>query len=550
MSRPATRVSRLVLALASASLLCTIAPRAGAQAAPDSARIERLKAEALTKIEARSKLVQEMIDHQFSFSELGFQEFETQKYLTGILKQAGFDITLGYAGMPSAWVARWSNGSGKPVIALGSDVDGIPQSNNKPGVGFLDPQVVGAPGHGEGHNTGQAVNIAAALVVKEIMTREKIPGTLVLWPGIAEEQMAGKAFLVREGLFKDADVALFTHVGNGLGVSWGASGQSALISAIFQFKGTSAHAAGSPWRGRSALDAAMLMGTGWEYQREHNELPTRSHYVIMDGGDQPNVVPSTASIWFYFRERDYERTKALFETGKRIAQGAALMANVELDTVMMVGSGWSGHFNKTIAEVTFDNIKRVGMPAWDDADQTLAKGLQKELGARESGLSTASEFAMGTPVPESRMLGGGSDDIGDVSWNLPTVTLRYPSNIPGLPGHNWSSSIASATPIAHKGAVQGAKVQALTLIDILMKPQVVADAWTYFRDVQTKDVKYVPFISATDKPPIWMNADIMARYKPELQKHYYDAKKYKSYLEQLGIAYPTTRETLKPKMDN
>lgn len=538
---------RCTLALAAVALFAPAIPALRAQAAPDSVRLERLKAEALTKIEARAKLIQEIIDHQFSFSELGFQEFETQKYLTGILKQAGFDITLGYAGMPSAWIARW--GSGKPVITLGSDVDGIPQSNNKPGVAFLDPLVQGAPGHGEGHNTGQAVNIAAALVVKEIMTRERIPGTLVLWPGIAEEQMSGKAFLVREGLFEDADVALFTHVGNGLGVSWGASGQSALVSAIFQFKGTSAHAAGAPWRGRSALDAAMLTGTGWEYQREHNELPTRSHYVILDGGDQPNVVPSTASIWFYFRERDYERTLALFETGKRIARGAAMMANVELDTVMIVGSGWSAHFNKTIAEVTFENIKRVGAPQWDDADQSLARALQKELGGREMGLSTQAEFALGQPVPESRMLGGGSDDIGDVSWNVPTVTLRYPSNIPGLPGHNWSSSIASATPIAHKGALAGAKVQALTMLDILMKPRVVADAWAYFRDVQTKDTKYTPFISPTDKPPIWMNAEIMARFKPELQKHYYDAKKYKTYLEQLGIAYPTTRETQKPKMD-
>ena len=487
------------------------------------------------------------MDHLFSFSELGMQEFETQRYLTGLLEKEGFTVERGYAGMPSAWIARW--GSGKPVIALGSDVDGIPQSNNKPGVAFGAPLVEGAPGHGEGHNTGQAVNIAAALAVKEIMIRDRIPGTLIIWPGIAEEQMTGKAFFVREGLFKDADVALFTHVSNGLGVSWGQSGQSALISAIFKFKGTSAHAAGAPWRGRSALDAAMLMGTGWEYQREHNELPTRSHYVIMDGGDQPNVVPSTASIWFYFRERDYDRTVALFESGKRIARGAAMMANVELDTVMMVGSGWSGHFNKTIAEVTFENIKRVGMPEWDEADQELARALQKELGTRQSGLSSATEFAMGGPVNESQRMGGGSDDIGDVSWNLPTVTLRYPANIPGLPGHNWSSSIASATPIAHKGALAGAKVQALTLLDILLKPQVVADAWTYFRDVQTKDTKYKPFIAPTDQPPIWLNAEIMARFKPELQKHYYDATKYKTYLEQLGIAYPTTRETMKPKMD-
>ncbi|WKW13499.1 peptidase dimerization domain-containing protein [Pseudogemmatithrix spongiicola] len=541
---------RATLAAALLALAPAVAAPLAAQATADSARLERLKAEALTRVEGRAKLVQEIIDHLFSFSELGFQEFETQRYLTGLLEQNGFQITRGYAGMPSAWVARWVSPAGaRPVITMGSDVDGIPQSNNKPGVAYLDPQVQGAPGHGEGHNTGQAVNIAAALSVKELMIRDRIPGTIVIWPGIAEEQMAGKAFLVREGLFRDADVALFTHVGNSLGVSWGQSGQTALVSAIFRFKGTSAHAAGAPWRGRSALDAAMLMGTGWEYQREHNELPTRSHYVILDGGDQPNVVPPTASIWFYFRERDYPRTMALFEAGKRIARGAAMMANVELDTVMVVGSGWSGHFNKTIAEVTYENIKRVGMPTWSDEDQALARGLQQELGGQPRGLSTAVEFTLQGPTPESQRMGGGSDDIGDVSWNVPTVTLRYPSNIPGLPGHNWSSSIASATPIAHKGALQGAKVQALTMLDILLRPQVVADAWKYFREVQTAETKYTPFISPTDQPPIWMNADIMARYKPELQKYYYDARRYRTYLEQLGIRYPTTRATPKPNMD-
>ena len=541
---------RATLAAALLALAPAVAAPLAAQATADSARLERLKAEALTRVEGRAKLVQEIIDHLFSFSELGFQEFETQRYLTGLLEQNGFQITRGYAGMPSAWVARWVSPAGaRPVITMGSDVDGIPQSNNKPGVAYLDPQVQGAPGHGEGHNTGQAVNIAAALSVKELMIRDRIPGTIVIWPGIAEEQMAGKAFLVREGLFRDADVALFTHVGNSLGVSWGQSGQTALVSAIFRFKGTSAHAAGAPWRGRSALDAAMLMGTGWEYQREHNELPTRSHYVILDGGDQPNVVPPTASIWFYFRERDYPRTMALFEAGKRVARGAAMMANVELDTVMVVGSGWSGHFNKTIAEVTYANIQRVGMPTWSDEDQALARALQQELGGQPRGLSTAVEFTLQGPTPESQRMGGGSDDIGDVSWNVPTVTLRYPSNIPGLPGHNWSSSIASATPIAHKGALQGAKVQALTMLDILLRPQVVADAWKYFREVQTAETKYTPFISPTDQPPIWMNADIMARYKPELQKYYYDARRYRTYLEQLGIRYPTTRATPRPNMD-
>ena len=538
---------RRLLVVATLTIVAAVASAValGAQA-PDAARLERLKVEALTRVDARAKQIQEIIDHQFSFSELGMQEFETQRYLTGILEQAGFAVQRGYAGMPSAWVARWSNGTGKPVIALGSDVDGIPQANNKPGVGFADALVAGAPGHGEGHNTGQAVNIAAALVVKELMIRDRIPGTLILWPGIAEEQMAGKAFLVREGLFRDVDVALFTHVGNSLGVSWGQSGQSALVSAIFQFRGQSAHAAGAPWRGRSALDAALLMGNGWEYQREHNELQTRSHYIIMDGGDQPNVVPSTASIWFYFRDRDYPSTMRLLDAGKRIARGAAMMANVELDTVMIVGSGWSAHFSRPIAEATHANILRVGHPTWDENDQSLARGLQRELGSRETGLAVSPDTILDGPVNPATWRGGGSDDIGDVSWNVPTVTLRYPSNIPGLPGHNWSSSIASATPIAHKGALAGAKVQALTLLDILLKPQVVTDAWTYFRDVQTKDVKYTPFISPTDQPPIWMNAEIMARYRPLLAPHYYDPKKFRSYLEQLGIRYPTVREA--PRM--
>ena len=182
-----------------------------AAAKPD-ARLEKLKAEAIAKIDTKAKMIQEIVDQLFSFGELGMQEFETSKYLTNLLEQNGFTIERGVAGMPTAFVATW--GSGKPEIALGSDIDGIPQSNQKPGFGFFEPLVQGAPGHGEGHNSGQAVNIAAALVVKEIMEREKLAGTLKIWPGVAEEQVAGKAHLVRAGVFKNTDVALFTHVGN------------------------------------------------------------------------------------------------------------------------------------------------------------------------------------------------------------------------------------------------------------------------------------------------------------------------------------------------
>ena len=192
--------------------------------------LDDLKDEVLGMVEARSKQVQEIVDMLFSFGELGMQEFETQRYLTGILEDAGFDIELGVAGMPSAWTARWSNGTGSPVIAMGSDVDGIPQSNQKPGVGYRDPILSMAPGHGEGHNSGQAVNIVAALAVKELMEREDISGTLLMWPGIAEEQLGSKAFFVREGVFEGVDVNLFTHVGNNFGVSWGQGGGNALMS--------------------------------------------------------------------------------------------------------------------------------------------------------------------------------------------------------------------------------------------------------------------------------------------------------------------------------
>src|SRR5204862_1048930 len=180
-----------------------------------------------------------------------FQEFETSKYLTGILKQNGFSIQDDLAGIPTAWMATW--GSGKPVIALGSDIDDIPQASQKPGVAWHEPIIEGAPGHGEGHNSGMPLQIAAALAVKKIMEREHLQGTLKLWPGVAEELLGTKAYYVRAGLFKDVDVVLFAHVGDNFRVASGPGNQTGLVSIEYSFKGESAHAAGAPWRGRSAL---------------------------------------------------------------------------------------------------------------------------------------------------------------------------------------------------------------------------------------------------------------------------------------------------------
>ena len=525
----------LLLAVMIAAL--TLVPNLVAQ---QDSRLEDLKAEAEQMIRDRAKLAQEIVDHLFSFGELGMQEFETQRYLTGLLEEEGFDIELGVAGMPSAWTATWSNGSGKPVIALGSDVDGIPQSNQKPGVAYRDPILSMAPGHGEGHNSGQAVNIVAAIVVKELMEREGVNGTLLIWPGVAEEQVASKAYFVREGVFEDVDVNLFTHVGNNFGVSWGQGGGNALWSVQFRFTGETAHSAGSPWRGRSALDAIMLMAQGWEFKREHLRPAARSHYIIVEGGDQPNVVPQTATIWFYFRERDYELTKEQYDAAVLMAEGAALMTGTEVDTIMTVGAAWGRHFSKPVAEVTYSNIQAVGLPDWSEDDVRFAEAFQREMGVDVTGLADSIRALRG-PVDLSQSLGGGSDDIGDVSWNMPTVTLSYPSNMSGGPGHNWANGIAMATPIAHKGAVAGARVQARTLLDLFLDGETVEAAWTYFNDVQTAETVYTPFISPTDQPAIWLNEEIMARWRPEMRPYYYDSNRFSTYLEQLGIEYPTIR---------
>jgi aminobenzoyl-glutamate utilization protein B len=520
------------------------APAAKAPAAPAAKidpRLEALKKQAVADVEAMRDFTQQMVDQVFSFGELGFQEFETQKYLTGILEKEGFQVTLGVAGIPTAWTARW--GSGKPVIALGSDVDCIPQASQKPGVAYHDPIIEGAPGHGEGHNSGVPLNITAALAVKRIMEREKIPGTIMLWPGIAEEQLGTKAYYVREGVFKDADIVLYNHVGSNLSTSWGDSGGNGLVSVEYTFEGETAHSAGAPWRGRSALDAVELMDIAWNFRREHLRIQQRSHYVITNGGDQPNVVPRNASVWYYFRETSYPDIKRMWEIADKIANGATMMTDTTVSS-RVLGSAWPSHMNKVLSETMYSNIKAVGLPEWTEADQTLAKALQRELKVPETGLVTEIRELRGREkIDDDEKRGGGSDDIGDISWNVPTVSLSFPANIQAGPGHNWANAISMATPIAHKGVTAGAKVQAMTVLDIVMRPEVVTQAWDYFKTVQSKDTKYTPLIRPQDKPATHLNKAIMDKYRPEMRKYYFDPTKYKTYLEQLGIKYPTVRSS-------
>lgn len=528
-------VSKFLAAMSVAGLMCTAAPAALAQTYSASA-VSTLKGKAEAGVEARAKLAQQMNDSIFSFGELGFQEVETSNYVTGVLEKNGFTIQRGVAGLPTGWTATWTHGQGGPVIVLGSDIDGIPKASQKPGVPWHDPLIEGAPGHGEGHNSGQALNVVAALAVKEIMERDNIPGTLMLWPGVAEELLSGKAYMVRDGVFKGADVAIFTHVGSNLTTAWGQPRGTGMVSVEYSFKGASAHSAGAPWRGRSALDAVELMNMGWNMRREHLRPEQRSHYVITDGGDQPNVVPSSASVWYYFREQSFDGIQKSFEIGNTIAEAAAKMTDTTV-THRVIGSAAPQHFNRPLAEAAKANIDKVGLPKWSADEQAFAKAVQKNLGAPQKGLATQLD-KLATPVekPES----GGSDDIGDISWTLPTVSIYYPANIPELPGHHWSNAISMATPVAHKGVVAGSKVVAMTMVDVLTRPDLRAQAKDYFVKVQTKDQKYVPMLAASDKPPIEINTEVMAKYRPEMRKFYYDQDRYPTYLDQLGIKWPPT----------
>src|SRR5260221_1159318 len=365
-----------------------------------------LKQEAITETDKLQTLTQQMVDQIFSYSELGFQEYETSRYVARILEKNGFKVEKGIAGIPTAWVASY--GGGKPVIAFITDLDCIPRASQKPGVAYHDPLVEGAPGSGEGQNSGMAVNVTAALVLKKAIEKYHLSGTIRLLPGVAEELVGTKAFYVRAGLFKDVDIVLGAHVNSEFSTTYatGKGTWTGLVSVQYFFHGKAAHAAFAPWDGRSALDAVELMDTGWDFNREHLRLSQRAHRVIIDGGEQPNVVPSEAAVWYYFRELDYPHIKGLYDLGNTVADSAAKMTGTTVDR-KLVGSAWPPFFNKVEAEAQQKNIEAVGMPKWNNTHQTLAKDLQKEIGTKVEGIKDKCE-PLTEPVKNPS--GGGSDE--------------------------------------------------------------------------------------------------------------------------------------------
>jgi aminobenzoyl-glutamate utilization protein B len=464
-------------------------------------------------VERNGKSIALLGDNIFYFAELGMQELETAKLMTEVLQKAGFKVERGISGMPTAFLATY--GSGKPVIAIHTEYDTTPGNSQTPGVTDHKPLVEGAPGHGEGHNVNAAVMIGAAFAIKKAMDEFKLPGTLKIFGAPAEELLIPRPYFVRDGYFKDVDVAFHTHIGEGLRTEYGLR-QYALISAEFTFRGQSSHAAAAPWQGRDALDAVELMSMGFDKLREHLEPTHRSHRVISYGGDQPNVIPGLAKIWWFFREQDIEKAQANFEKAKKVAQGAAMMTNTEW-SVQVFSAIWPTRGNRTLAEVTQKNVELVGMPKFTEQEHNLAKDLQRKLGGKPVGLHTKI-----APLRESRQ-GASSNDAGEVSWIVPTGRVTFPANIPEIPNHHWAAGVAPATSIAHKGAVAGAKVLAASVVDFMMDPKLMEEAKATFKE-ETKGFVYKSFLPPDQKPPVHMNREIMARYRPLLEKFYLKEK--------------------------
>ena len=510
-------VKRPLTALLLATALAAPGALAHAEAPPE------MKSAAVAGVEARAKLAQEMVDSVYSFAEPGFQEFKTSEYITGILEKNGFKIERGSAGIPTAWTATW--GSGGPKIALGSDIDALLGLSQVPGSPEIKPQVPGAPGHGEGHNSGMPLIVVAALAAKDVMEKNNLPGTLMIWPGVAEELLATKAFYVREGMFKDVDVSIFTHVSRDFSTGWGPMGNNGMVSVEYTFKGKTSHAAGAPW------------AAAWNMRREHLPVTQRSHYVITNGGGQPNIVPGEASVWYYFREQSFDSIRSLYETGNKISEAAAMATDTTVSR-RILGYAAPNYGNKPLAEAAYANIQAVGMPQWSAADNAFAKGVQEANGLKVEPLETQIS-PLSSPDSRGVSMGGGSDDIGDIMWTVPTITIRYPSNIPNTIGHNVTAAIGMATPIAHKGVVAGAKAVSMTILDLVTTPSLVAEAKDYFQNVQLKEQTYDPVLTASDTPAIHLNQTIMEQMRPKMAPLYYDPTKYDTYLEQLGVAYPT-----------
>ena len=480
-------LGRPIFALAGC-LALSVAPPARAQAKTDAHKqVEQL----VEQNAANWKQVSKQI---WDYAELGYHENRSSELLQAQLKAAGFSLESGVADEPTGFIASY--GQGKPVIAILGEFDALPGLSQNP-VPQRSPVVPHAPGHGCGHNLLGSGSGLAAVAVKEYMAANHVPGTLRYYGTPAEEGGSGKVFMLRAGLFKDVDVVLHWHPGDQNSVNNG--GMLAVLSARFTFHGVAAHAAMAPERGRSALDAVMLMGNGIEFMREHVPSNSRIHYIITKGGVAANIVPDLAQMELMARNPSNTVLADIWDRILKISQGAALMTGTTVEvTDVLSDANIIG--NDALALVAQKNLEEVGGFTISDAEKAFAVALQKTLSIDT--VPSLDQTDLIEPLrPVDPNAPSASTDVGDVSWNVPTIGFETATFVPGVAAHTWQATASAGMSIGQNGMVVASKALALTAIDLFSNPALVQAAGADF-DRKLTGKTYHSFIPAGEKPPI------------------------------------------------
>ncbi|MCB0685166.1 MAG: amidohydrolase [Saprospiraceae bacterium] len=426
----------------------------------------------------------------WTYAELGYQENKSSDLLMTHLQEAGFKVDRAVAGMPTAFVASY--GQGHPVIGILAEFDALP-GVSQAAVPYRKEREDCTSGHACGHHLFGTGSTAAAIAVKDWMAKNNIQGTIRLYGTPAEEGGAGKVYMVREGLFDDVDAVLHWHPGNSNNA--GAASCLAIKSALFKFHGIAAHAAGAPWRGRSALDGVEAMNDMINLMREHVPDMTRIHYVITKGGEAPNVVPAYAEVNYYVRHPEMKVVHEIFERMVKAAEGAALGTGTTME-YEVTGGSYNLLPNAVLAQKMYDNLSEIGGVKYDDAELAFAREIIKSYPDTEVDLKSAAEVS---PFVVTDRAFPFSTDVGDVSWIVPTTGLSTATWVPGTGAHSWQAVAAGGTTIGKKGMMVAAKTIACTAIDLFRNPEELVKAKVELKERQGKDFHYEALIG--DGPP-------------------------------------------------
>lgn len=461
-----------------------------------------VKSAALAWIDSNAAELVKLSDDIWNFAELSLREWNSSQAAAALLQKYGFTIQWGPAGFPAAFVATF--GSGGPVLGFNAEYDALPGLSQKSGVGTHDPLVYNydaygptyGAGHGDAHNTLGSGAIGAAIAVSQAIRAQGIAATVKVFGTTAEEHLVGKPFMVKAGVYDGLDAFLDWHPFGATLAFWNTT--SALSSATFTFLGAAGHGA-TPLGNKSGLDGALLMTTMTEYLREKNVAPSgRFHYAIINGGGAPNVTPDMASVWYFVREGSPERVQVLYDKIVECAKAAAQASQTRL--VYKYNSGtWNYLGNKAGAELMNDNMQKIGPPVFTDADQALARTVQKSLGKPEVGLPTTI-VPLAPPPPT---FGGGiSIDTADVSWHTPTLVTLVTTFPAGLPNHNWGVTATAATNIGHQAMLSAARYLAASATDLITQPDVLAAIKEEFQQ-RTAGVQWKTMIPEGTQQPLY-----------------------------------------------